>query len=455
MTSMTGTEREVAFVASLQARAREIVERCSSCGRCVEVCPTAGPAEVDRRDPGAVVGQVLDLLRGGGDPKSQGARWAETCTGSGACRQACDDGVNPRFMLALTRMRLNERKALDDRRAAGHKAFQAMTHGVKVLSRLQLPREFVARVTRSARAGAETAAERAQGGPESAGGGPDVVMYLGCNVLKTPHIALLCLDVLDRLGTRYVVSGGPANCCGVIQFRAGDAATSGRLGGGTVAGFAATGAPRVLTWCPTCNIQLGEIVMPATDPGFALEHVVPYIADRLDRLRPHFVHAVRRRVALHEHPGVSGVTEGVLKILGAIPGLEVVDLAQPRVGYMCNSLAPVAAYKRALHARELSAAEAAGVDALVGIYHACHRELCAHESTVPFRIVNFLELVGEAMGVERHDLFKQWKIMQDVDRVLGEVDGQVQREGLDAEMVREVMLAAILGEQPLPIGAPR
>ena len=59
-----------------------------------------------------------------------------------------------------------------------------------------------------------------------------------------------------------------------------------------------------------------------------------------------------------------GVTEGVLKILGAIPGLDVVDLAQPRVGYMCNSLAPVAAFKRALHARELAAAEAAGVQVL-------------------------------------------------------------------------------------------
>jgi heterodisulfide reductase subunit D len=448
MTSMPSSEREVAFLDSLDTRAREIVERCTGCGRCVEVCPTAGPAGVDRSDPRAVVGHVLDLLRGGGDPTSQGARWAETCTGSGLCRQACDDGVNPRFMLALTRMRLNERRAADDRRAAGHKAFQTMTHGVKVLSRLQLPREFVNRVTRPARAEGDTA-------PEGAQGGPDVVMYLGCNVLKTPHIALLCLDVLDRLGTRYVVSGGPANCCGVIQFRAGDAATSGRVGGGTVAGFAATGAPRVLTWCPTCNIQLGEIVMPATDPGFALEHVVPYIADRLDRLRPHLVHPVRRRVALHEHPGVSGVTEGVLTILGAIPGLEIVDLAQPRVGYMCNSLAPVAAYKRALHARELAAAEAAGVDCLVGIYHACHRELCAHESTVPFLIVNFLELVGEAMGVERQDLFKQWKIMQDVDRVLAEVGDQVEREGLDAEMVREVMLTTILGEQPLPVGSAR
>jgi heterodisulfide reductase subunit D len=441
MTAETGAQREIAFLESLTDRAREIVERCSGCGRCVEVCPTAGPAEVDRSDPRLVVSQVLDILRGGGEAGSHGARWAETCTGSGLCRQACEDGVNPRFMLALTRMRLNERRALEERRAAGQKAFQTMTRGVKVLSRLQLPRDFVGRVTRPARAEESSA--------------PDVVMYLGCNVLKTPHIALLCLDVLDRLGTRYVVSGGPANCCGVIQFRAGDAATSGRVGGGSVAGFAATGAPRVLTWCPTCNIQLGEIVVPATRPGFALEHVVPYVADRLDRLRPHLVHPVRRRVALHEHPGVSGVTEGVLKILGAIEGLEIVDLAQPRVGYMCNSLAPVAAYKRTLHAQELAAAQAAGVDDLVGIYHACHRELCAHESTMPFRVVNFLELVGEAMGVRREDLFKQWKVMQDVDRVLGEVVDRVDDEGLDAEVVREVMLAAMLGEQPLPLQAAR
>ena len=439
--STTAGERQAAFLASLEARASEIVERCSRCGRCVEVCPTAGPAGVDRTDPPAVVAQVLDLLRGAGDPASAGARWAETCTGSGACRTACGDGVNPRFMLALTRMRLNQRHAAEERRERGQKAFNTMSRSVKVLSRLQLPAEFVGAVTR---------APRAESAPA-----PDVVMYLGCNVLKTPHIALLCLDVLDRLGTRYAVFGGPANCCGVLQFRAGDMATAGRIGGGAVAGFAATGAPRVLTWCPTCNIQLGEIVMPATDPGFALEHVVPYIADRLDRLRPHLVHPVRRRVALHEHPGVTGVTEGVIKILGAIPGLELVDLAQPRVGYMCNSLAPVADYKRALHARELAAAEVAGVDCLVGIYHACHRELCAHEATLPFRIVNFLELVGEAMGVERPDLFKQWKMMQDVDRVLAEVGDQVAREGLDPEAVRDVMVTSILGEQPLPVGQPR
>jgi len=281
---------------------------------------------------------------------------------------------------------------------------------------------------------------------------PDVVMYLGCNVMKTPHIALLCLDVLDRIGARYKVAGGPANCCGVIQFRAGDTRAAGRVGTNSLAGFASTGARSVLTWCPTCNIQMGEIVMPAAaQDTIGLQHVVPYIAQHLDRLTPHFVHRVVQRVALHEHPGVPGVTEAVLAILAAIPGVTVVDLDQPRVGYMCNSLNPVPAYKRALHARELDAARAAGVDALVGVYHACHRELCAHERDMPFRVVNFLELVGEAMGVERPDLLKRWKMMQDVDRVVAEVGATAQAAGLDIDSVRNVLVATLLGEQPLPL----
>jgi heterodisulfide reductase subunit D len=437
------TDHADAFIATIDARVSDILDRCTRCAKCVEVCPTAAPAGIDTSEPRVIVGDVLDILRGGGDPASRGARWANTCTGSGRCISACDDGINPRFMLAATRLKLNEQRQTNERRATGRAGFKKMSTGVKVLSRLQLPADLLARLTPAPEAASEPA--------------PDIVMYLGCNVLKTPHIALLCLEVLARLGTRYKVFAGPAYCCGVIQYRAGDTKTSGRIGGNTVAGFAGTGAPRVLTWCPTCNIQLSEIVMPSTEASFNLEHVVAYIAARIELLRPHFVHPINKRIALHEHPGVAGVTEGAIKILTAIPGLELVDLDQPRVGYMCNSLAPVPAYKRELHARELDAAAAAGVDYLVGIYHACHRELCAHETTSPFKIVNFLELVGEAMGVEKADLFKQWKMMQDVDRVLAEVAQQATTAGLDLESVREVLVAHMLDEQPLPVdfrGAP-
>jgi len=427
-----------AFIASIDLRVRDILDRCTRCAKCVEVCPTAIPAGIDVTEPAEIVRDVLEILRGGGDGQSRGARWANACTGSGRCLSACNDGVNPRFMLAATRLRLNERQTVQAKRATGRSGFKKMSTAVKVLSRLQLPPDLLAGFTRAS--------------TTASGPSPDVVMYLGCNVLKTPHIALLCLEVLDRLGARYKVFAGPAHCCGVIQYRAGDTRTSGQMGGNTVAGFAGTGAPRVLTWCPTCNIQLSEIVMPSTNATFNLEHVVTYIAARIDALRPHFIHPIQKRIALHEHPGVAGVTEGAVKILTAIPGIELVDLEQPRVGYMCNSLAPVPAYKRELHARELDAARAAGIDYLVGIYHACHRELCAHEINSPFKIVNFLELVGEAMGVEKTDLFKQWKMMQDVDRVLAEVAPQAMSTGLDLESVRDVLVAHMINEQPLPVG---
>lgn len=82
----------------------------------------------------------------------------------------------------------------------------------------------------------------------------------------------------------------------------------------------------------------------------------------------------------------------------------------------------------------------------------CHRELCAHERGQPFEILNFLKLVGEAMGVDRQDLFKHWKVMQDADRVVAEVGAQARAAGLDLEIVREVVVSQILGEQPLPLG---
>src|SRR5690349_22867748 len=49
------------------------------------------------------------------------------------------------------------------------------------------------------------------------------------------------------------------------------------------------------------------------------------------------------------------------------------------VGLMSNYFRVLPAYRRELQRNELDAAERAGVDALVAVYHADHRELCAHE----------------------------------------------------------------------------
>jgi len=333
---------------------------------------------------------------------------------------------------------MQKRSTAEEQHTKGSAAFSKMGRGVRVLSRMQLAPDVLKRFR------SETPAS----------GAPEVVFYTGCNVLKTPHIVLLCLDILDALGVSYQVMGGPGDCCGVLQFRAGDLAASGRVAYSTTDRFAATGASKVLAWCPTCTIQLGENVLPgrtADAPAYDLEAFVVFLASQLDRLKPLMRYPVAKRVGLHEHPGVAGVCESAIKILRSIPGVEYVELAQPQVGYMCNTLQPLPAFKRDVHRNILEAAAEARVDALAGVYHACHRELCSHEKDWPFEVVNFLELIGESMGLKREDAYKRLKKMQDADAILADVMDLVETHGLKLEEVRAVIEKELLGEQPLPL----
>ena len=111
--------------------------------------------------------------------------------------------------------------------------------------------------------------------------------------------------------------------------------------------------------------------------------------------------------------------------------------------------------RRELQLRELEAARAAGVDALVAVYHSDHRELCAHERDWPFRIVNVLEVVGASMGISEADNFKRLKIMQDADAIVNDCADLIGQHGIDAATARAVVAEAMLGEQPVPLGRPK
>jgi Fe-S oxidoreductase len=425
----------VSLEAALQGRAADILNQCVACGACAEACPMPAPGGIGAVEPAALTAGVLTLLRGGMDEAA--ARWASICSGSGHCIPVCRHGVNPRLMLALARLSRQGGLTPSARRKAGFDRFGAMTKGVRVLSRLQLPPETLARFRPDDEEPDSTA--------------PEVVFYTGCNVMKTPHIVLLALDILEAMGVGYRVVGGPSACCGVLQFGAGDVSTSGRVASRTIDRLASA-APRALSWCPTCQIQLTEIVAPAAGLDLAMTPFVRFLAERLDDLRPLLRHRVEKRVGLHEHPGNAGVPEAAQAILRAIPGLDFVDLRQPPIGYMCNKLSPLPAFKQDVHRQQLEDAAMAGVDTLAGIYHACHRELCAHERDWPFAVVNFLELVGESMGLHRPDLFKRMKVMQDVDTILQDAAPMLERNALDLEETRDVILRDLLGEQPLPLG---
>jgi Fe-S oxidoreductase len=435
---------DISFEAALDERVADMLDACTRCGKCVEVCPSVKPAGIAEASSEDIIGGVLNIVRSGDGPEAS-RRWAASCMLSGECIKACDYGVNPRFLLAMARLAIAKAGSeLPDRRRLGVERYRDLSRDVTVLSRLQLDGEVLERLGQNS-ASVSTPAEA-----------PDFVFYTGCNVLKTPHIALLALDIMDVLGVTYQVMGGPSHCCGVVQLRPGDVEMSGRMGSSSIEKLSHSKSGQVISWCPSCYVQFTELTLPTIERQrgsrpFEMTPFMRFLDGRLAQLIPHLQRRVEMRVALHQHPGVAGAMEAAAEILQAIPGVELVDLKQPAVGLQSANLGVLPAFKCELQLKELQAARDAGVDALVTVYHSEHRELCAHERDWPFRIINILEVVGESMGLHREDRHKQLKIMQDADQIVSECGDLIARHALDAGKARDVVIKAMLGDQPLPL----
>jgi heterodisulfide reductase subunit D len=232
------------------------------------------------------------------------------------------------------------------------------------------------------------------------------------------------------------------------------------MGANSIEKLSQSKSGQVISWCPSCYVQFTETTLPTLERQrgarpFEMTPFIRFLGGRLAGLKPHLRRRTKMRVALHQHPGIAGVMEAATEILQAIPGVELVDLKQPAVGLQSFSLAVLPAYKRELQQNELEAARDAGVDALVTVYHSEHRELCAHERDWPFRIVNLLEIVGRSMGLFREDRYKQLKILQDADQIIADCSDLIARHALDAGKARDVVVKAMLGDQPLPLNRSR
>ena len=200
---------EISFETALDARVEEMLDACTKCGKCVEVCPSVKPAGIAEASSTDIISGILDIVRTG-EGLEASRKWAEACMLSGECIKACDYGVNPRFLLAMARVALaKNQNELPERRRQGVTTFRDVSRDVTMLSRLQLDGEMLERLGQKS-ASALVPAEA-----------PDFVFYTGCNVLRTPHIALLALDIMDALGITYQVMGGPTHCCGIAQLRFG------------------------------------------------------------------------------------------------------------------------------------------------------------------------------------------------------------------------------------------
>jgi Fe-S oxidoreductase len=406
----------------LRTQADAVLDACTLCGRCAEICPVVPSAGLEGEEPARIVGGVLDLLRLGTPLSGASAAWAHQCNGCGACIPACPEAVNPRRMLMLA-------NTVDTARGgtATPQLFRKMARAIHLMTAMQLLPEEYKRLILPTRRRAVP-----------------VVFYLGCNALRTPHLLFNAMYVLDALEVDYAVVGGPSACCGIIHSKwEGEIAKGGRVTEGTLSRFADYEPEKVLSWCPSCQLHLGETLEGYRQSAFSLEHVTQFLTRQGEALTRRFRTPVRRRVILHAHDGFAEFGRNVAALLEAIPGLTVVETVIES-GYTCGGSGADRApkLKAEQRARTIERVRQGDADTLVTLYHVCHAQLVAEEKAGAVEVLNFTDILVEALGGTPHeDVLKRYRLYDDWKMVVDEGQPYLRSNGidLDPDVLQEIL----------------
>ncbi|MBM4254997.1 MAG: (Fe-S)-binding protein [Deltaproteobacteria bacterium] len=284
----------------------------------------------------------------------------------------------------------------------------------------------------------------------------DIVLYLGCNILRTPDVAADVVTVFRALGLDFIAVAGVQFCCGITWDRFGDVAKGQTVTDLTIERLASYKAGTVVHWCPSCDVHFSDVVTgrDAKTIPFDVTNAPAFLADLSQRGHIPWHHDVTGRVALHCHSGRDGHESGqrraqadqahVSQLLSQISGLQFLGAvtAPPEFDYDCgpSSIRVDRAQWLALRVNQLNAVRQTGADTLVTVSHACQREWC-DASDASLTVRNYISLVAEAIGCTRSyesDSLGRLKHADNIDEIVASTQANWTSHGLSKEQAEDI-----------------
>jgi len=363
-----------------------LADRCVQCGLCLPACPTYGHDRVETESPRGRIALARAWELGTIEPTATGDGHLDHCLGCRSCEAVCPAGVEYGDLLRLVRKRQRDRRGVPRLQQALE---WLVAHPRWLDGLLDLYRHLYPLVPKPLRRLPRPPRAALRSRPATPGAdGNCAALFVGCVANRyegavRDALARLCAAI----GVQLQIPENQA-CCGSVHAHAGNAAGAAALAARNREAFA--GHRRVLTVASGCHESVAAIAPGVTEDALA------FLDARRDRLR--FAER-RERVALHlpcTQRNVVGSASALRRLLGAIPGLEVVELD---AGFGCCGAAGTAMLAQPARAADfrrplLEQLAASGATRLLSANIGCRLHL-ANGTAIP--VQHPLELLAEAV----------------------------------------------------------
>lgn len=266
------------------------------------------------------------------------------------------------------------------------------------------------------------------------------VLYLGCNILRTPHLAQTIVALFEHIGEDFVALGGTAFCCGLPVQTTENRGQS--WGERLTIQFGHFQPRQVVMWCPSCLYYHQEVLALATP--YPVVHVTEFLAENKHRFS--FSPLPPTRIALHYHcgsPAQDRQAAAVRSLLAAVPGIETREIGSlPTWGRNC------AGNQRDRMGREawdslitpfFDKATALQADVFATAYHGCLRMYGGYEKGQPFSVEHYLSVVARALGITYPDKYKQYLHWKDEEAILQDASANMKASSVTASSASPVV----------------
>ena len=319
------------------------LDACTRCGRCQEVCPSyltakpLSPKKLIQELKAHLAEQGPALLRGKGDGErsQEGAcpalvdgvvtedeLWA--CTTCAACEEACPVFVEPiSKIIAMRRNLVLEQGKIAGSAMSSLRSIQDRGHPWKgaMASRMDWTSGLHVK-------------------PLSSNGAAGLLFWVGCTAAvqeRGMNIPASLVKILSTAGVDVGLLGHEESCCGHFARRLGDEYLFQCQAKQNIETLQRYNVKKIVTICPHCYHTLKD-EYPQFGGEFEVVHHTELILQLITEGRLKFSQELNKVVAYQDPCYLGryhGIYEAPRKILAAIPGVEVVEMAGCRSESLC------------------------------------------------------------------------------------------------------------------------